>query len=76
MPEFVGRFGICARSASRANFEAFLGPRSSRFERLKQLCVCRVADCGFHKKTKVPTQRCHFSFGALEALGKYKIAPG
>eukprot|EP00969_Alexandrium_andersonii_P207534 9168413-Alexandrium_andersonii.AAC.1 len=32
--------------ASGTTFEAFLGPRGSRFERLKRLCMFGKAACG------------------------------
>eukprot|EP00969_Alexandrium_andersonii_P035684 1563341-Alexandrium_andersonii.AAC.1 len=32
--------------ASGANFEAPLGPRTSRFDRLKRSCMFGKADCG------------------------------
>eukprot|EP00969_Alexandrium_andersonii_P321085 14187966-Alexandrium_andersonii.AAC.1 len=38
--------------------DRFLGPRSSRFERLKQFCILLVADCGLRR------------LGALRSFGQ------
>eukprot|EP00969_Alexandrium_andersonii_P219373 9688607-Alexandrium_andersonii.AAC.1 len=52
-PAVVGRFGICVKSAAERPLRElrgpilrpFLGPRSSRFERLTRFRIFRMADC-------------------------------
>eukprot|EP00969_Alexandrium_andersonii_P363810 15462723-Alexandrium_andersonii.AAC.1 len=37
------------RELRRPRLRPFLGPRSSRFERLKRVCIFRMADCGLRR---------------------------
>eukprot|EP00969_Alexandrium_andersonii_P155580 6878831-Alexandrium_andersonii.AAC.1 len=53
----VGRFGFCARSGAECTPRELQGPllrpllglRSSNFERLKQLYIVCIADCGWRR---------------------------
>eukprot|EP00969_Alexandrium_andersonii_P171666 7588468-Alexandrium_andersonii.AAC.1 len=38
-----------SRGLQGAMLRPFLGPRSSRFERLKRFCILRMTDCGLRR---------------------------